>query len=67
MDNSFKELYSTIANYPNPNLKWEKTSTYNIDVDFSLLNRKIRGTIGYYYRYTRDAFLSKKVSVVNGS
>ena len=66
MDNSFKELYSTIANYPNPNLKWEKTSTYNIDVDFSLLNRKIRGTIGYYYRYTRDAFLSKKVSVVNG-
>ena len=31
-----------------------------------LLNRKIRGTIGYYYRYTRDAFLSKKVSVVNG-
>ena len=65
-DNDFKEYSSTIDRYPNPNLKWEKTSTYNVDVDFSLFNNKINGTVGYYYRYTTDAFLSKKVSVVNG-
>jgi len=65
-DNDFQEYYSTISGYPNPNLQWEKTSTYNIDVDFSLFNSKVKGTLGYYYRYTRDAFLSKKVSVVNG-
>ncbi len=65
-DNDFNEYSSTIDRYPNPNLKWEKTSTYNVDVDFSLFDNKINGTVGYYYRYTTDAFLAKKVSVVNG-
>ena len=65
-DADFKELSSTIENYPNPNLKWEKTSTYNVDVDFSFFNNKINGSVGYYYRYTKDAFLRKKVSLVNG-
>lgn len=66
MDNDFKEYSSKIKNYPNPNLKWEKTATYNVDLEFSLFHNKINGSVGYYYRYTKDAFLSKKVSVVNG-
>ena len=62
----FNEFYSIINKYPNPNLKWEKTSTYNIDLEFSLFQNKVQGSIGYYYRNTSDAFLNKKVSTVNG-
>ncbi|MCR9011542.1 SusC/RagA family TonB-linked outer membrane protein [Gabonibacter chumensis] len=62
----FNEFYSLIDRYPNPNLKWEKTSTYNIDLEFSLFQNKVRGSVGYYYRNTTDAFLAKKVSNVNG-
>lgn len=47
-------------------MKWEKTSTLNADVEFSLFNNKLNGSIGYYYRHTTDAFLSKTVSFVNG-
>ncbi|WP_099291750.1 MULTISPECIES: SusC/RagA family TonB-linked outer membrane protein [unclassified Butyricimonas] len=65
-DRYFKEFYSTIKNYPNPNLKWEKTSNLNVGLDFSLFNEKLHGSIEYYYRYTKDAFLAKQVSVVNG-
>ena len=62
----FNEYYSTIKQYPNPNLKWEKTSTFNAEVEFSLFNNKLNGSLGYYYRYTSDAFLSKTVSFSNG-
>lgn len=62
----FGEYYSTIKQYPNPNLKWEKTSTFNAEVEFSLFNNKLNGSVEYYYRHTSDAFLSKTVSYVNG-
>ena len=65
-NNFFGENYSLIDNYPNPNLKWERTSTYNIGLDFSLFNNKFNGNISYYYRYTKDAFFSKSISPVNG-
>ena len=62
----FNEYYSLIDKYPNPNLRWEKTSTYNVDLEFAMFRNKLRGSFGYYYRYTKDAFLEKKVSMVNG-
>lgn len=65
-NNFFNEYYSLIDRYPNPNLRWEKTSTYNVDLEFSMFRNKLRGSFGYYYRYTKDAFMQKKVSMVNG-
>ncbi|MFR3330389.1 MAG: SusC/RagA family TonB-linked outer membrane protein [Odoribacter splanchnicus] len=65
-DKYFKEYYSKIQNYPNPNLKWEKTSNFNVELEFAMFNEKLHAAIGYYYRYTKDAFLQKRVSAVNG-
>lgn len=62
----FGEYESTITQFPNPDLKWEKTSTFNAEVEFALFNNKLNGSVGYYYRRTTDAFLSKTVSRVNG-
>lgn len=65
-DNLWGDFTSTIAYFPNPDLKWETTHSYNAEVDFSFLDGKIGGTVGYYYKKTKDAFLNKQVSVVNG-
>lgn len=66
MDNWYKEFQSTIQYFANPDLRWETTTSYNGEVTFSLLKDKIAGTIGYYYKHTKDAFLTKKVSEING-
>lgn len=38
----------------NPDLKWEKTTTYNVGLDFGFLNNRINGAVDYYYRKTTD-------------
>ena len=66
MNEYFEEYMSTIAHYPNPNLRWEKTGTLNVSLDFSLFQNRLRGTVSYFYKKTKDAFLSKQVSDING-
>lgn len=46
----------------NPDLKWEKTTTYNVGLDFGFLNNRINGTVDYYYRKTTDLLNSVFVS-----
>ena len=62
----FDSFQSTIVNYPNPDLKWETTTSYNAEITFALLQNKISGTIGYFYKKTKDAFLNKTISEING-
>ena len=49
----------------NPNLTWEKTTTYNAGLDFAFLNNRISGSIDYYYRKTTD--LLNNVNVAMGT
>jgi iron complex outermembrane receptor protein len=51
----------SVSQNPNPNLKWESTSQFNVGVDFSLYNARINGTIEYYNRVTRDLLYSYPV------
>ena len=47
--------YSLIAPQAyDENLKWEETTTYNIGLDFGVLNNKLTGTLDLYYRKTDD-------------
>lgn len=60
------QFYQTIRpNGYDPNLKWETTSTYNIGLDFGILNNRISGTVEVYKRITDD--LLNKISVAAGS
>jgi TonB-linked SusC/RagA family outer membrane protein len=65
--NTYYNAYgSTIVSYPNPDLRWEKKQDYNGSLEFSVLKGRIRGSLGFFYSKTTNAFLKKKVSVVNG-
>ncbi|MBO9633962.1 MAG: SusC/RagA family TonB-linked outer membrane protein [Chitinophagaceae bacterium] len=62
----YQTFISTISNYPNPNLKWEKTDAYNATLEFTLFKTKLIGSIGVFYKKTTNAFIEKDVSMVNG-
>ena len=62
----YNENTASVAAYPNPNLKWEKTSSFNLGLNFSLLERRIQFEGEYYYKRTKDAFMTKEVASMNG-
>ena len=66
IDAYLQDYESTVSSYPNPDLKWEKTASYNISLDFNFFRNKISGSFSYFYKKTKDVFLQKSVSSVNG-
>lgn len=66
MNANYKSFMSTISNFPNPNLKWERTNSYNAALDFSLFNNRLRGSVGFFYKRTENAFITKQLASVNG-
>jgi iron complex outermembrane receptor protein len=42
------------VNVANPDLKWEKTTSVDVGLDFALLNNKITGSFDYYHKNTTD-------------
>lgn len=72
-----KGLYSGGYNYngdpgvapyqiKNEDLKWEKNATFNVGLDFSILNNRLGGTIEYYIKTTKDLLLNTNLSSVSG-
>lgn len=43
-----------VASNPNPDLRWEKSTEWNIGLDWSVLQGRISGTIDYYIKNTKD-------------
>lgn len=50
----------------NPDLTWEKSVSYNIGLDFSMLNNRLNGTIEYFGRQQKDMLYFKPVAGSNG-
>ncbi|MPM06747.1 hypothetical protein SDC9_53050 [bioreactor metagenome] len=57
--NVFEQYYSTISKIPNPHLKWERTTNWNIGGDVQLFN-KVSLTFDYYTRRS-NAIISQDV------
>ncbi|WNH12693.1 SusC/RagA family TonB-linked outer membrane protein [Thalassobellus suaedae] len=55
--------YTLLAN---KNLGWEKTTQYNFGLDFSLLNRRVSGSLDVYMSNTTDLLLLKQIPTVTG-
>ena len=45
---------SYISNPPNSQLRWEKTTSTNVGLDFAILNSRLSGSIDYYNKKTTD-------------
>ena len=62
---------NTVAYYAtsiaNDDLKWETSNQFNVGLDFSILNRKLSGSIDVYDKNTEDLFQSFPISSINGT
>lgn len=65
-DNSLGLPISKISKLPNPDLRWEKTQSWNAAIDFSFLKGRIRGGLDIYGKKTSDLIMSKAVASSNG-
>jgi len=52
--------------FANKELGWEKTTQYNLGLDFSILNRRISGVIDVYKSKTKDLLMSRSIPTVTG-
>lgn len=50
----------------NKNVGWEKTTQYNIGVDFHLFNSRVSGSADVYTSTTKDLLLSRSIPTVTG-
>ncbi|MBO9153484.1 SusC/RagA family TonB-linked outer membrane protein [Chitinophaga sp. GCM10012297] len=50
---------------PNKSLRWEKTATTNIGIDFAVLNNRISGSMDYYIRNSTDLLGEKLTDPTN--
>ncbi|MDR0700762.1 MAG: SusC/RagA family TonB-linked outer membrane protein [Tannerella sp.] len=50
----------------NPNLQWEKTTSWNFGLDFGFLNDRITGTLEYYNMSTRDMIMNQRLPSFTG-
>ena len=60
-------LNYTDDNLPNPKLRWEKTSTFNIGADFRLLNNLLSGSLEFYNRIGDDLLVKKYMDSTLGA
>jgi outer membrane receptor protein involved in Fe transport len=51
---------------PNKNLGWEKTTQYNVGVDFSFLRGRINGALDIYASKTNDLLLAMSLPSLTG-
>lgn len=47
-------VYGSVTTRPNPNLRWEKTTTTNVALDFALFANRLNGSIEFYNKMGTD-------------
>lgn len=65
MPNSSGQVITSIMTPPNKLLRWEKTSNFNIGIDFALFH-KLTGSIDFYNRYSSDLLATKSLDPSTG-
>ena len=51
---------------PNPDLRWEISSTLNLGMDFGLLNDRLTGSLEVYKTNTTDLLLNRLIPITSG-
>lgn len=57
-------LPSTVL--PNPDLRWETTTSFNIGLDYMFLDNILSGTFEFYSTSTKDLLVQRSVSGITG-
>ncbi|WP_180335673.1 SusC/RagA family TonB-linked outer membrane protein [Labilibaculum filiforme] len=66
INNDTQLVNASVINPPNSKLRWEKTTTTNIGLDFSLFDNRFRGSLDWYRRKGTDLFARKRLDPSEG-
>ncbi len=55
-----------VSRMANPNLRWERTTSWNFGLDFGFLNDRITGSLEYYQMPTTDLVMSQSLPSITG-
>ncbi len=58
------QLY--VSRMQNPNLKWERTNSFNLGLDFGILNNRLDGSIEVYRSSTKDLLVQRSLPNIVG-
>lgn len=58
--------YFEHGDIPNPDLRWERSRTYNLGLDWGILNDRFRGTIEVYRTDTFDLLMNRQLPFTSG-
>lgn len=56
-----------ISNFGNDDLRWEKTASFDIGLEFGIIRNRISGEIGWYNKKTTDMLLALPVPSPSGT
>ncbi|MEN8155474.1 MAG: SusC/RagA family TonB-linked outer membrane protein [Bacteroidota bacterium] len=63
----YPENVANFQAFPNATLRWERTSTYNTGLNYSLWQGRLSGVFDYSYSKSIDLLQARPVSQVNGA
>lgn len=58
---------SYLYKVPNDKLRWEKTNSYDLGIDFALLKNRISGTLELYTKKGKDQIVRTEITSTNGA
>ncbi len=61
------EYTSTLSQYPNTRLKWEKTLSYNLGIDWAVLDGRLSGSIEGYHKVGYDQIITRRIAPSSGA
>jgi len=62
----YNTSYVAGTNLSNPNLKWERNSSTNFGLDYSIFKGKVSGSFDIYARTTKDLLVNRSLPTVTG-
>lgn len=58
--------YLFVSRLANPNLQWEKTTSWNVGIDLGFLNNRINASLEYYVMPTTDMIMNQSLPSFTG-
>lgn len=66
--NKWTDEYAvSVKSFGNPTLRWEKTGTFNVGIDYSVFRGKLYGKADFYNKAGKDLMASIAIPAVNGT
>lgn len=66
-NNTIKEISQLyVLRMANPNLRWERTTSWNFGLDFGFFDNRIAGSLEYYHMPTTDLIMKQSLPNITG-